>query len=433
MTVAQLTSELLARHPKSRGLSNKTKDWFVQQLGDGSVWTTACRDNDFSKIPRVSAKMTIFQLKTELLARQPHCTMGLSKKTKDWFLRELGMESVWMTSSGCAAVLPTSNHQSFASSGQNARTKTKTSKTTGAKSASKSCAGLLNMIDLMDDGTNDQDYDPTKDDTHNDAHDDTDLVEAVDADVVEDLGVLVEELLANREDRRTICNHCGIEEKDAQLFLCGDCRRATYCSRECQHAAWEDHKTFCIAETKRRKTAKKKKAAAVPKEAPVEKMTLLPAQKMKVRELKTELLEEHGIDPSHFLEKQELVHALEQARAKKTASSQDNGCYGKENYRNHQREVAVSKKCDSSSKTTTTTTPLSLSELPAKRHLLHEKGESVRRRLSSVTQPIVQPVVGAQPRTTTGGRARRQNPPNTGGRARRQNPPKVGWVCGKRQ
>jgi hypothetical protein len=42
MTLAQLSAELLARDPsQSKGLSNKTKDWYLKQLGEGSIWMSA--------------------------------------------------------------------------------------------------------------------------------------------------------------------------------------------------------------------------------------------------------------------------------------------------------------------------------------------------------------------------------------------------------
>lgn len=98
MTLAQLSAELLARQPAAKGLSNKTKDWFVEQLGEGSIWTTAPgRTMDWTALSTISDQMTLAQLKEELLARQPTAT-GLSNKTKDWFMQRLGAGSIWMTS-----------------------------------------------------------------------------------------------------------------------------------------------------------------------------------------------------------------------------------------------------------------------------------------------------------------------------------------------
>lgn len=39
------------------------------------------------------------------------------------------------------------------------------------------------------------------------------------------------------------CGHCGLEQKS--LKVCSGCHTVQYCSRECQRAAWSDHKKKC--------------------------------------------------------------------------------------------------------------------------------------------------------------------------------------------
>jgi len=41
-----------------------------------------------------------------------------------------------------------------------------------------------------------------------------------------------------------ICDHCGAASAQA-LSVCGGCREVSYCSRECQKAAWPAHKASC--------------------------------------------------------------------------------------------------------------------------------------------------------------------------------------------
>ncbi|EJD39086.1 hypothetical protein AURDEDRAFT_128526 [Auricularia subglabra TFB-10046 SS5] len=41
------------------------------------------------------------------------------------------------------------------------------------------------------------------------------------------------------------CNNCWVAQSEVKLFLCGKCKAAKYCSKECQKVAWKDHKTHC--------------------------------------------------------------------------------------------------------------------------------------------------------------------------------------------
>jgi hypothetical protein len=43
------------------------------------------------------------------------------------------------------------------------------------------------------------------------------------------------------------CDHCLAPRSHADLSSCGRCRRAWYCSRTCQKAAWSTHKVLCHA------------------------------------------------------------------------------------------------------------------------------------------------------------------------------------------
>ena len=52
------------------------------------------------------------------------------------------------------------------------------------------------------------------------------------------------------ETRKTVpktsqCYHCGKETERVLLSLCGRCMIDQYCSRECQVAAWPEHKRNC--------------------------------------------------------------------------------------------------------------------------------------------------------------------------------------------
>ena len=92
-SVAQLTCELLSRDPSIKGMSNKNKQWFLDRLGIGSIWTSL---TDAAGIGKVSSSMTIAQLSHELLTRNPIQT-GTSRKNKTWFLQLLGEGSVCTT------------------------------------------------------------------------------------------------------------------------------------------------------------------------------------------------------------------------------------------------------------------------------------------------------------------------------------------------
>jgi hypothetical protein len=97
MTVAQLSHELMKRHPETKGTSGKPKQWFLSLLGENSVWTT----NPDIKISLeharlVSKDLTVKQLVHEIMTRMPD-TKGLSKKTKQELMTLAVEGSIWMT------------------------------------------------------------------------------------------------------------------------------------------------------------------------------------------------------------------------------------------------------------------------------------------------------------------------------------------------
>lgn len=103
LTVGQLRHEMHHRNPSVKGTSNKSKQWFLDQLGVGSVWTSSPDTvEDWTSYPTISDSMTIPQLSYELLSRNP-TQKGLSTKNKTWFLEQLGVGSVWTTGKGVAS------------------------------------------------------------------------------------------------------------------------------------------------------------------------------------------------------------------------------------------------------------------------------------------------------------------------------------------
>jgi len=102
LTVAYLSHELLHRNPLQKGTSSKTKDWFLEQLGHGSVWESSPQametidgDNKES-LPTISFNLTIAQLSHELLERNP-TQKSSSGKNKQWYLDKLRVGTLWIT------------------------------------------------------------------------------------------------------------------------------------------------------------------------------------------------------------------------------------------------------------------------------------------------------------------------------------------------
>jgi hypothetical protein len=98
MTMAQLGYEITHRNPSVKGTSNKNKQWFLDQLGVGSVWTSApgAKGIYFLSMPKVSSSLTVAQLSHEMLERNP-TQSGMSGKKKAWYLERLGSGSIWIT------------------------------------------------------------------------------------------------------------------------------------------------------------------------------------------------------------------------------------------------------------------------------------------------------------------------------------------------
>lgn len=97
LTVTQLSYELMFRQKAAKGMSSKNKAWFLELLGENSVWMTSPDiDMDLSKAPRVSKDMTVKELTREITARLP-LLKGLSSKTKDDLVKLLGDGSIFTT------------------------------------------------------------------------------------------------------------------------------------------------------------------------------------------------------------------------------------------------------------------------------------------------------------------------------------------------
>jgi Domain of unknown function (DUF5710) len=99
LTISQLTHELLHRQPQSKGTSSKPKSWFLELLGEHSIWSTSpeATQHDLSALPVVSSKSTIAQPTHEVMSRFPQPPKGMSTKTKTDLLKMLGMGSVLTT------------------------------------------------------------------------------------------------------------------------------------------------------------------------------------------------------------------------------------------------------------------------------------------------------------------------------------------------
>ncbi len=104
LTIAQLNHELHHRNPSTTGTSNKNKQWFLDQLGFGSIWMSSmeAKNLDAKEMPRISSSLTIAQLLHELLERIPNQT-GTSGRKKEWYLERLRLGTVWITGGGSGA------------------------------------------------------------------------------------------------------------------------------------------------------------------------------------------------------------------------------------------------------------------------------------------------------------------------------------------
>jgi hypothetical protein len=101
MTIPQLKEECQFRGIK--GFSGKTKDWLLEQLGDGSIWQSAkvkgsgavaTKQSSNATVLRINELMTLAQLKEECQFRG---IKGSSGKSKDTLLELLDIGSVWQS------------------------------------------------------------------------------------------------------------------------------------------------------------------------------------------------------------------------------------------------------------------------------------------------------------------------------------------------
>ena len=107
LTIAELNHELHFRDSSITGTSNKNKQWFLDQLGLGSMQISSidAKAYDLQTVPKVSKSLTIAQLSHELMERNPNQT-GLSGKCKAWFLERLCVGSLLVTGSDNSASAP---------------------------------------------------------------------------------------------------------------------------------------------------------------------------------------------------------------------------------------------------------------------------------------------------------------------------------------
>ena len=112
LSKTQLMHELLRRKPQIQGASSgKPKSWFIFQLGEQSIWTTAPNliNRDLSNLPLVTPGLTKTQLTHELMSRatatnaSPSLTEGLTTKTKSELLKLVVVGSIWTTGVARAA------------------------------------------------------------------------------------------------------------------------------------------------------------------------------------------------------------------------------------------------------------------------------------------------------------------------------------------
>ena len=54
------------------------------------------------------------------------------------------------------------------------------------------------------------------------------------------------QLKMSGDTKPKVCVVCGCDESKKQIKRCKKCKKATYCSRECQQKDWMKHKKTCI-------------------------------------------------------------------------------------------------------------------------------------------------------------------------------------------
>jgi hypothetical protein len=90
---------------------------------------------------------------------------------------------------------------------------------------------------------------------------------------------------------RDHCHHCGKgAEESAKLQICGKCRWARYCSKDCADAEWKVHRPFCEARKMYRRRTK------------------MPEEEEKVNEESSS-----GSEPREFANAREVVGAMKES------------------------------------------------------------------------------------------------------------------------
>ncbi len=82
------------------------------------------------------------------------------------------------------------------------------------------------------------------------------------------------QLYAKAKNDKKQCDHCGIICKGSiKLQMCSICRRARYCGKECQTAAWPKHSKTCVDYTKMQSYMKSQNAGSKAKIDPLTRNT----------------------------------------------------------------------------------------------------------------------------------------------------------------
>ena len=72
-----------------------------------------------------------------------------------------------------------------------------------------------------------------------------------------------EEVVKNKKDEYSyLCWNCSKNKSEVdQLFKCGGCKVARYCSESCKNNDWKEHGDWCLKKQQKRLARKTKKAS----------------------------------------------------------------------------------------------------------------------------------------------------------------------------